>query len=108
MDAIAQRLKPWRVTPGLLGLAIALVTYFLLAHFDASLTPRVRALFLGLFVLSGWLVTPFIVYTLVLENRDKYYFLLTVYPRFLRIFVAYGWLFVLTLLTVVWAVLVVS
>jgi hypothetical protein len=108
MDAIAQRLKPWRMGPGFTGAAIAAVALIVLEYFDASLTPRARALVLGLFLLSGWLLTPFILYTLVLENRDKYYFLLTVYPRFLRIFVAYGWVVALAALTVVWTVLVAS
>jgi hypothetical protein len=108
MDALAHKLKPWRVAPRLLGLVAALIACLVLTNFDASLTPRMRALTLGLFLFSGWLFTPFIVYTLVLENRDKYFYLLTVYPRFLRLYVAYGWILSLVALTVIWTVLVVS
>jgi hypothetical protein len=108
MDALAQKLKPWRVAPGLVGIVAAVAAYVVLTNFDASLTPRIRALVLGLFLLSSWLFTPFIVYTLVLENRDKYFFMLTIYPRFLRVYVAYGWILSLIAFTVIWTVLVVS
>lgn len=108
MDTLAHKLKPWRLAPGVLGIAVVIVGYVVLTNFDASLTPRMRASTLGLFLLGGWLFTPFIVYTLVLENRDKYFFLLTVYPRFLRLYMAYGWIFSLIALTVIWTVLVVS
>ena len=108
MRELAQRLKAWRLVPGLVGALIAVVALIVLGYFDVSLTPRARALVVGLFLLSGWLFTPFILYTLVLENRDRYYFLLTIYPRFLRVFVAYGWLVALVALTVVWTVLVAS
>jgi hypothetical protein len=108
VDALAHKLKPWRIAPGVLGLVVALTACIVLANFDASLTPRMRALTLGLFLSSGWLFTPFIVYTLVLENRDKYFFLLTVYPRFLRLYMAYGWVLSLVALSAIWTVLLVS
>ena len=108
METLARTLKPWRTLPGLIGIAAALGAYVVLRYFNDGLTPYTRALVLGLFVLAGWLFTPFIIYALILENNAKYSFLITIYPRFVRTFTAYGWLFAICAITFVWLVLVAS
>ena len=108
METLARTLKQWRAVLGLIGIALVFSAYVALRYFNDALTPHTRALVLGLFVLAGWLFTPFIIYALILENSAKYSFSVTVYPRFVRIFTAYGWLFAICAITFVWLVLVAS
>jgi hypothetical protein len=105
MQKFANTLKPYRLLFGAIGLAIAVVAFTILRFYNAALTPTERASVIGLFGISGWLFTPFIIYMLILEDRHKYYFWITVYPKFLRVITAYGWLFTLSVFTFVWGAL---
>lgn len=105
MLKIAYKLKPYRVICGIAGLVILVVAYVILNLYNDTLTPTERASIIGLFGISAWLFTPFVTYILVLEDRDKYYFLITVYPKFYRVITAYGWFVVLFVFTFVWTFL---
>jgi hypothetical protein len=105
MQKLAHWLKPYRLPCGLVGIAIALAALAILRFYNDALTSTERASTIGLFGISGWLLTPFIIYLLILEDRDKYYFWITVYPKFFRIFTAYGWLFAVSVFTYFWGAL---
>ncbi len=60
---------------------------------------------LGGYLLSAWLLSPLVTYWLVGEHSTSVSFTVMVYPKAIRIFVAYGWFVGLALLTYVWIML---
>jgi len=108
MQKIANKLKPYRFACGAIGLAIVVFAIVVLRYYNENLTPTERASVVGLFGISGWLFTPFVIYMLILEDRHKYYFWITVYPKFLRVFTAYGWLFAVSVFTFVWGAMLLA
>lgn len=105
MQKIAHSLKPYRLPCGVVGLAIAVIAFAVLRFYNDVLTPTERVSAIGLFGICGWLFTPSVIYLLILEDRDKYYFWITVYPKFLRIITAYGWVFAVSVFTFIWSAL---
>lgn len=60
---------------------------------------------LGGYLLSAWLLSPLVTCWLVAEHDTPTSFLVAIYPKPLRIFVAYGWFVGLALLTYVWVMM---
>ena len=62
---------------------------------------------LGLYLFSGWLLTPLVTYWLLGNHDTPITFMIRVYPKFLRQFISYGWLSSLVILTLIWLYLLI-
>ena len=62
----------------------------------------------GIYLVSGWLFSPIVTYWLVGEHDLPISFMVNIYPKPLRLFVAYGWFFCLIVLSFVWINLAIS
>ncbi len=62
---------------------------------------------LGGYLLSAWLLSPLVTYWVVDEHDTLISFVITIYPKPLRLFAAYGWFVGLALLTYVWVMMLV-
>ena len=62
---------------------------------------------LGLYLFSGWLLTPVATYWLLGNHDLPISFMVKVYPKIIRKFVSFGWLFSLIILTIIWLYLLI-
>ena len=62
---------------------------------------------LGLYLFSGWLLTPLVTYWLLGNHDTPITFMIRLYPKFIRKFVSYGWLILLIILTLIWLYLLI-
>ena len=62
---------------------------------------------LGLYLFSGWLLTPLATYWMLGDHDFPITFLVRVYPKIIRKFVSYGLLVSLVILTIIWVYLII-
>ena len=62
---------------------------------------------LGLYLFSGWLLTPLATYWMLGEHDLPITFMVRIYPKIIRKFVSYGLLVTMLILTIIWVYLVI-
>ena len=62
---------------------------------------------LGLYLFSGWLLTPLATYWMLGDHDLPITFMVRVYPKIIRKFVSYGMLVTMVILTIIWVYLVI-
>ena len=62
---------------------------------------------LGLYLFSGWLLTPLATYWMLGDHDWPITFMVRVYPKIIRKFVSYGLLVTMVILTIIWGYLVI-
>ena len=91
--------KTWQHLKTTTVIAIALIV---IASFYKS-----NVYILGLYLFSGWLLTPLATYWMLGDHDLPITFLVRIYPKIIRKFVSYGLLVSMVILTIIWVYLVV-
>ena len=91
--------KTWQHLKATTVIAITLIV---IASFYKS-----NVYILGLYLFSGWLLTPLATYWMLGDHDLPITFMVRVYPKIIRKFVSYGLLVSMVILTIIWVYLVI-